>query len=134
MRSWVFDTNVIVSGHLSPFGPPGRLLTEILGRRLRMSYDDRMAVEYHEVLSRPKFAFPAESVRSFLLILEDQDPVSAPPWKIKLPDPADLMFLEVASQTKDKILVSGNVRHFPTASRRDVRVMTPAEAWVEYCR
>lgn len=91
-------------------------------------------MEYREVLLRPKFAIPETSVRSFLMVLDDQDPVSAEPWKIKLPDPADLMFLEVAAQTEDKVLVSGNLRHFPTTARRNVRVMTPAEAWEEYCR
>jgi uncharacterized protein len=134
MKSWVFDTNVIVAAYLSPFGPPGRLLAEIYGQRLRLSYDVRMAAEYREVLSRPKFGLPAESVQSFLRVLADQDPVSAPPWKVKLPDPDDLMFLEVAAVTEEKTLVSGNLRHFPQASRRDVRVLTPAEAWEEYCR
>lgn len=134
MKSWVFDTNVIVAAHLSPFGPHGRLLAEIYGRRLRMSYDGRMAAEYRHVLLRPKFALPAESARSFLKVLADQDLVSAPPWKVKLPDPDDLMFLEVAAVTETKTLVSGNFRHFPQASRRDVRVLTPAEAWEEYCR
>jgi putative PIN family toxin of toxin-antitoxin system len=134
MKSWVFDTNVIVAAHLSPFGPPGRLLAEIYGRRLRMSYDDRMAAEYRQVLSRQKFALPAESVQSFLRVLADQDPVSAMPWKVKLPDADDLMFLEVAAATEAKTLVSGNLRHFPQASRRDVRVLTPAEAWQEHCR
>lgn len=134
MKSWVFDTNVIVAAHLSPFGPPGRLLAEIFGRRLRLPYDDRMAAEYREALSRPKFALPAESVRSFLRVLADQYPVSAPPSKVKLPATDDLMFLEVAASTDEKTLVSGNLRHFPQGSRRDVRVLTPAEAWEEYCR
>lgn len=134
MKSWVFDTNVIVAAHLSPFGPPGRLLTEIHGRRLRLSYDERMAAEYREVLLRPKFALPVECVRSFLRVLGDQDLVSAPPWKLKLPDLDDLMFLEVAAATEEKIVVTGNIRHFPPASRQNVRVLTPAEAWEEHFR
>ena len=73
MKSWVFDTNVIVAAHLSPHGPPGRLLGEVYARNLRLTYDARMADEYREVLLRPKFALPPASVRTFLKVLEDQD-------------------------------------------------------------
>jgi putative PIN family toxin of toxin-antitoxin system len=129
MKSWVFDTNVIVAAHLSPFGPPGRLLAEIYVRRLRLSYDARIAAEYREVLLRPKFSLPPESVKSFLRVLEDQDPVIAPPLNLKLPDPDDLMFLEVAAITDERVLVTGNLRHFPAKSWHSIRVLTPAEAW-----
>jgi len=129
MKSWVFDTNVIVAAHLSPYGPPGRLLGEIYAQRLRLAYDARIAAEYREVLLRPKFGFPVESVRSFLRVLEDQDFVDGIPLRLELPDPDDLMFLEVASATEDRVLVSGNIRHFPLRSRRGVKVLTPAEAW-----
>ena len=132
MKNWVFDTNVIVAAHLSPFGPPGRLLGEVYARRLRLAYDARMAEEYREVLLRPKFALPPESVRTFLRVLEDQDLVIAPPLSLKIPDPDDLMFLEVAAHGGDGVLVTGNLRHFPEASRGSVRVLTPAEAWAEY--
>ena len=134
MKSWVFDTNVIVAGHLSPFGPPGRLLAEVYACRLRLSYDARMAEEYREVLLRPKFALPPESVRSFLKILEDQDLVIPPPLSLKLPDADDLMFLEVAANAGAGVVVTGNLRHFPTGLRGTVRVLTPAEAWAEYVK
>ncbi len=132
MKSWVLDTNVIVAAHLSPFGPPGRLLAEVYSRRLRLSFDARIAQEYREVLLRPKFAFRPETVRIFLKVLEDQDLVTAPPLKLKLPDPDDLMFLEVAVIAGDRVVVTGNLRHFPEESRGDVRVLTPAEAWAEH--
>lgn len=129
MNLWVFDTNVIVAAHLSASGPPGRLLAEVYARRLRLAYDARMAAEYREVLLRAKFALPAESVRSFLTVLGDQDLVIAPPLTLELPDPDDLMFLEVAASAGDGVLVTGNLRHFPAESRGSVRVMSPAEAW-----
>ena len=132
MKNWIFDTKVIVAAHLSPFGPPARLLGEVVGCRLRLSYDARMAAEYREVLLRPKFALPLESVRSFLRILEDQDLVIPPPLSLKLPDPDDQMFLEVAANSGDGVVVTGNLRHFPVELRGNVRVLTPAEAWAEH--
>ncbi len=71
MRTWVLDTNGIVSAHLSPHGPPGGLLGEVLARRLRLAYDTRILDEYREVLSRPKFDFPPTSVRRFLDLMSD---------------------------------------------------------------
>jgi putative PIN family toxin of toxin-antitoxin system len=129
MISWVFDTNVIVAAHLSATGPPGRLLAEVYAGRLRLTYDARLAAEYREVLLRAKFAFPPETVRSFLRVLDDQDLVIAAPLTLELPDPDDLMFLEVAASAGDGVLVTGNLRHFPEASRGSVRVLSPAEAW-----
>ena len=134
MNRWVFDTNVIVAGHLSPHGPLARLLGEVYAWRLRLAYDARMAAEYRDVLLRPKFGLPAASVRSFLRVLEDQDLVTGLPWNGELPDPDDRMFLEVAAATDEKCLVTGNLRHFPASSRGSVRVLTPAEAWEAHCQ
>lgn len=130
MKTWVLDTNVIVAAHLSPHGPPGRLLREVYGQRLRMAYDARIAVEYQAVLSRPKFSFPKHSVACFLAVLEDQDLVDAQELPLALTDDDDRTFLEVAHSTIEKVLVSGNQRHFPVEQRGEVRVLSPAEAWV----
>ena len=43
-----------------------------------------------------------------------------------LPDPDDAPFLAVAAASAS-VLVTGNLRHFPTRSRRDVVVLTPRE-------
>lgn len=38
----------------------------------------------------------------------------------------------LAAHGGDGVMVTGNLRHFPEASRGSVRVLTPAEAWAEY--
>jgi len=135
MESWVFDSNVVVSGLLSPNGPPGRLIDALLARKLRLVYDDRILHEYREVLARAKFRFDAERVSAFLRIMAFQIPVSAFPVKgLKASDSDDTMFLEVAAASKGKTLVTGNMKHYPHASRGTVRVLTPAEAWAEFSR
>ena len=129
---WVFDTNVVVSGLLSPFAPPGRLLDLILGRALHMAYDDRIEAEYREALSRPLFRIPAGRREAFLAILLFQRHVTAGPWPHPpSPDPDDQTFLEVAAATVAQTLVTGNARHFPNSCRGPVRVLSPAEAWRE---
>ena len=48
---WVVDTNVLVSGLLSPFGPPGRIVDLLQAGGLRLAADDRIEAEYRDVLS-----------------------------------------------------------------------------------
>ncbi|MBR4593251.1 MAG: hypothetical protein IKO33_01555 [Bacteroidaceae bacterium] len=42
---------------------------------------------------------------------------------IKLPDPKDIVFLEVSMAVDGSYLVTGNIKHFPKISK----VVTPAE-------
>jgi putative PIN family toxin of toxin-antitoxin system len=128
MNSWVFDTNVIVAAHLSPFGVPARLLGEVYARRLRMACDYRILAEYREVLGRRKFDLSPHAVKGFMQILEDQDLVIPILLKTILPESDDLMFLEVAAATGNRVLVTGNTKHYPQKCRGSVLVLTPAEA------
>jgi predicted nucleic acid-binding protein len=41
----VLDTNVLVSGLLSPHGPPGRIFDLLLGGKLTLVFDDRLLAE-----------------------------------------------------------------------------------------
>ncbi len=135
MGSWVLDTNVVISGLLSPNGPPGRLIDALLARRLVIAYDDRILHEYREVLERAKFRFDAERVRTFLRVMSFQVPVNAFPVKgLKASDPDNAMFLEVAAASEGKTLVTANMKNFPPAGKGKVRVLTPAEAWAEFAQ
>ncbi len=53
----VLDTNVVVSGLLSPFGPPGEIIRMTAGGLLELCYDARILSEYQSVLLREKFPF-----------------------------------------------------------------------------
>jgi predicted nucleic acid-binding protein len=128
--SWVLDTNIVVSGLLVAAGFSGRLLDAILAGRLRISYDDRIEAEYREVLARPRFAISPERREAILAELKNQDHVLAELWTgPALPDADDLPFLEVARHTADRLLVTGNFKHFPPAVRGPVTVLSPRDAW-----
>ena len=51
----VLDTNVLVSGLLSPLNAPGRIIDALQIERIQLAIDDRIFLEYGEVLRRPKF-------------------------------------------------------------------------------
>lgn len=125
----VLDTNVVVSGVLSPYGPCAALLASVLNDQAILFLDARIFAEYREVLARPKFALPQGAVHALLQGLHDLStwvlPPSLPPDQ--LPDPDDLPFLELALAS-EAILVTGNLRHFPAKSRCGAEVLDPAQA------
>ena len=124
----VLDTNVLVAGLLSPFGPPGRILDLVLSGELGLAYDDRILAEYRDVLARARFGFDRASVAELLAYIETEEQhVTAMPVNVELPDPDDLPFLEVSRAVQADALVTGNTRHYPAASRHGVVVLTPAE-------
>ena len=122
----VIDTNVLVSGLLTPHGPPGRIVDGILIGELVAAYDDRILREYALVLARPRFRFDPAHVAAVLEYLERAgEPVVAPPLSVELPDAGDLPFLEVAWHADVSALVTGNLRHFPAEACGAVRVEAP---------
>jgi len=127
---WVLDTNVLVSGLLSPSGPPGRLVDVLLGRRLRLALDDRIEIEYREVLARPRLGIEPVRREAFLAILQFQEHVIALPWPHEPPpDEDDVASLEVALQVPERTVVTGNLKHFPTGCRGPVSVLSARAAW-----
>ena len=93
----VLDTNVLVSGLIAPFGPPGDIVRLLASGAVRVCYDARILVEYREVLSRPAFGIATDRTASLLDQVEsDGVLVTARPLAMRLPDPEDEMFLAVA--------------------------------------
>jgi len=123
----VLDTNVLVSGLLTPFGPSGEIVRMVSGGQLILHVDARILSEYREVLHRSKFAFTKEHIDTFLDVIEQQARfVSGSPLKHHLPDPDDEAFLEVAIAGKVSALVTGNAVHYPLEYREGVTVLSPA--------
>lgn len=124
----VLDTNVLVSGILSPNGPPAAVLRSLLTEQVTICYDERILSEYRDVLTRDKFSFNKESIVELVGFLEAAgSPTLAAPLAAELPDPWDQMFIEVAVASQADFLVTGNLRHFPGNTRAGVSVVSPRE-------
>ncbi len=130
----VLDTNVLVSGLLNPVGPPGQLVRLVTGSRERLAFDQRVIQEYREVLARPHLGITGDEIESVIEAIEqDGESVVARPLAVKLPDPDDLPFVEVAASAGAAALVTGNLRHFPRSAlgRLGVTIVSPA-AWLSH--
>lgn len=92
-------------------------------------YDDRILLEYREVVARPKPRIGPTLAGAVLDWNEaDGTVVSAPPLAIDLPGPDDLAFIEVAVAGNAAALVTGNARHSaPARSSISLPILSPAE-------
>lgn len=130
----VIDTNVLVAGLLSPFGPPASIVRLIASGELKVCYNAAILSEYETVLRRPRFQFSLQAVEDLLEYIRSYGiSVSARPLLAPLPDPDDEMFLEVAASGRAECLVTGNLRHFPKKLRCGVQVLSPRE-FIEFFR
>lgn len=110
----VLDTNVLVSGLLSPFNPPGKIVRMTSAGILELCYDARILTEYREVLERPKFSFSKDEINALVDQIEARGhQVVSKPLKVPLPDPTDEPFLEVALAGGASHLITGNQKDFP---------------------
>ncbi len=124
----VLDTNVLVSGLLNPYGPPGRIVQLVADGKLSLCFDARIIAEYRDVLLRPVFSFREEHVGALIeQIRAGGISTASAPLPRPLPDPDDEAFLEASISGIADCLVTGNSRHFPARLRCGVEVVSPAE-------
>ena len=124
----VIDTNVIVSGLLSPFGNSAEILRLLSSGMIIINYDARILIEYEAVLHRPKLNFNKDLTHLFLKEIESIGELTMPnSLKETLPDPDDTKFLEVASASTAECIITGNKSHFPKKICGDIQIFSPRE-------
>ena len=127
MTPAVFDTNVLVAGFLNPHGPPGRIVEWLRNGHVQAVLDDRILLEYTQVLCRPRFALPVGEVELVLHAIRSRSlGVEATRQARSLPDPDDAPFLECA-WAANVPLVTGNGRHFPRSLAGGAIILTLAQ-------
>jgi len=129
----VVDTNVLVSGVISPNGPPGKIADLLREGEVRFVLDDRILREYRTVLMRPMFGFSAREVEIFLETLAR----SAVYAEVKIahcitsmPNPGDIPFAECALAFRCPI-VTGNVKHYKVPALKTLKIFAP-RAFLDY--
>jgi putative PIN family toxin of toxin-antitoxin system len=128
MIAVVFDTNVVISGMLSPGSTPGKLLSAILDGLCQPVVTDSILAEYEDVMNRPRFRFSPPRIHALLDAISSRA-VFAPFAPVihagTLPDPDDIIFLEAAFGL-DVPIITGNAKHFPKRVARHLLIFSPA--------
>ena len=123
----VLDTNVLVAGLLSPFGPCGEIVRMVSSGEVTLCFDALILTEYNEVLCRPKFGFDRDRVAALIDHIEHRGhTVASSPLRHSLPDPDDEAFLKAAIAGKAECLVTGNASHFPSRLCQGRKVLSPS--------
>ncbi|MFC1825325.1 putative toxin-antitoxin system toxin component, PIN family [Thermodesulfobacteriota bacterium] len=124
----VLDTNILVSGLLTPFGTSGEIIRMVSGGKLILQYDSRILLEYQEVLYRSKFKFNKDQINSLIdYIKKNGQAVPTSPLNKRLPDPDDAPFLEAAIGGEAEYLVTGNKVHYPRKFTERIKIVSPIE-------
>jgi len=129
----VIDTNVLVSGIMSPNGHPGRIVELLRSGDVKAVVDDRITREYVTVLKRPEFCFPEDEIDIFIgtvLKLALHSVVKKENIINKFPDLGDIPFAECALSFECPI-VTGNKKHFISKKLEKIRILSPAE-FIDY--
>ena len=124
----VLDTNVLVSALLHPHSSSATILRQILVGALLLLADDRILLEYEEVVTRPKFNFDKNNAIVICDFLRNQCLEIFPsPISIQLPDKSDAPFIETAITGNAEFIITGNKKHFPAKSCKGIKIVNPTE-------
>ena len=121
----VIDTNVLVSSFISKNtnSPTVRIIKAIIEGIFTPVYSDDILSEYEEVLGRGRFKLDPAAISILIRrIKEIGEAVSPIVSEEDFPDPDDKVFFCTAL-AGDAQLVTGNIKHYPTAEL----VVTPAQ-------
>ncbi len=124
----VIDTNVLVSGLLSPNGNEALIVLAVNQGLVRACVSPTVLQEYAEVPARPKFAFPPDEIVAVLAMFRSTGELFHPEGPAPtLPDPDDRKFLHCAEVAKAEHIVTGSKRHFPQNACGAVSVVSAGE-------
>ena len=122
----VIDTNVLVSAIIAAHPDSATVIIreKIMDGTIVPLYNAEIFEEYRDVLTRPKFQFPAELVDAVLdVILQKGLSMERTKTEEVFTDPKDVVFYEIALSKEGSYLVTGNTKHFPAIPI----IVTPAE-------
>jgi putative PIN family toxin of toxin-antitoxin system len=124
----VIDTNVLVSGLLSPAGNEALILLAIHQGLVHPCFSEEILEEYSAVLARPKFAFSSDEIAAVLAMFRSQGQLfSSEVSAATSTDPGDTKFLQCAEAAQADYIVTGNKRDFPAELYGVTRVVNAGE-------
>lgn len=120
----VIDCNVFVSAALG--STTCALVLEKAFTIHQVFYSNETLSELIAVFERPQFKKATKKAHAIISTIELLGiRVKADKHRVALPDPDDVIYLQVAIAAGANLLITGNQKHFPQGSCGDVRVLSP---------
>jgi putative PIN family toxin of toxin-antitoxin system len=124
----VVDTNVLVSGLLSPSGNEALIILAAHQGLVRPCLSEAILQEYATVLARPKFSFPPDEIAALIAMLRRNGELFHPEASsVASPDPGDTKFLQCAYAAHADFIITGNKRDFPDAPYGSIDIVSAGE-------
>lgn len=128
MKNIVIDCNVFISAFIGSetcFKSLDKAFSSY-----KVCYSEATLKELLEVLKRPKFkqTLKTKRIETTLQLLYSLGDLFAPePCNIKLPDPDDMIYLDLAIAANAENIITGNKKHFPGKLCKGVEILSPGE-------
>ncbi|MGQ9558799.1 MAG: putative toxin-antitoxin system toxin component, PIN family [Desulfurispora sp.] len=128
----VIGTNVLISGLLSPSGPPVAVLDMWISGRINVCVSPDIVNEYVSVLLRPRFAVLGTlAERSGIitgLVELPNTTIVYPLWQLNVidADPDDNIFLACAVEARAEVIVSGDEHLLALGEYQGIAIWQPA--------
>ena len=129
----VLDTNIIISGLISPSGSPHQLLSAFRNREFSLVVSPATIAEVEQVLQRPYFrdrrSITAKEIARIKRLLLKRGLVVRPQTcgVLVRDDPGDDLILACALEGRAEFLVTGDHHLLKLQRVQDTRMVTPPE-------
>jgi hypothetical protein len=127
----VIDTNVVISGLISPFGPPAQIIDLWVADEIIVCLSSKIIEEYIAVLLRPKFTRLGSAKNRYEVIAGlvelDNTIIVNPDFHLDVisEDPGDNIFLECAVEAKAEIIISRDDHLLGLAEFQGIQIIRP---------
>lgn len=134
----VIDTNVLISGLISPDGPPSRIVNLWITGKVKVYVSSEIIEEYMSVLLRPKFSrlgSPQERYDLITQLMElDNTIIVYPEFELNViaEDPDDNKFLACAVEANAEVLISGDEHLLNLEKYQEITILVPTEFLQNY--
>ncbi len=128
MKEVVVDTNIFVSGLLTPGGLPRSLLEKIVSGEIGLVTSPRLLFEILSVFSRPKFKvlIPESKISGLISLIHESARIIKPSENIIVcRDPKDNAVLECALAGRVSAVVTGDDDLLVLNPFRGIPILTP---------
>jgi hypothetical protein len=130
----VLDTNVLISGFISPHGTPAKIITEWRKKRFELVLSPAIIKEVSDVLQRDKIRRYYEYIDKNLapkFIMGLKRFATIVPGAIEVnvidTDPADNIFLAAALEGEADFVISGDEHLLTLKEYKNITILKPAE-------
>jgi putative PIN family toxin of toxin-antitoxin system len=127
------DTNIFISGFISPSGYPSQIIEAWQNREFILLTSDEIITEVSKVLNYPKikksFSLSDDEIEKYLTLISKYSQRMPGELKVNVitENPSDNMFIACALEGKADFIISGDNHLLSVGNHEGIRIITASE-------